>query len=62
MNEFDSEKSRFLRWLKSEFEQAAIEFHAGDADRWRRIWSRRGRHSIRLVEDRDRVCRTERTS
>jgi ketosteroid isomerase-like protein len=39
MNDSDSEKSRFLRWLRSEFEQAAIEFHAGNADRWRRIWS-----------------------
>ncbi len=39
MNDFESETGRFLRWLRSEFEQAAIEFHAGDAGRWRRIWS-----------------------
>ena len=39
MDEFDSENSRFLRWLRSEYEQAAIEFHAGNADQWRRIWS-----------------------
>jgi ketosteroid isomerase-like protein len=39
MSDFDTEKDRFLRWLRSEFEQAAIVFHAGDASRWRRIWS-----------------------